>query len=122
MLVPVAESQLSVNTASSARAAATTGGTRSTSLSRNGTAKRGAESPFRNTLNGGRPHTKTATERSSHGSQASRTARRDGAAVSASTAVPASGRAHVVRGFHHRSSSARAAIETTADTTSTSHG
>src|SRR5262249_36420703 len=43
MPLPVAESQLSVNTASSGRALATTGGTRSTTLSSQGTASRGAE-------------------------------------------------------------------------------
>jgi hypothetical protein len=122
MPVPVAESQLSVNTASSGFATATTGGTLSTSLSRHGTAKRGADSPFRNALNAGRPQTKTMAERSTHGRHASQTTRPDGGALSSRPGVASSSAGPASRGVHHRSRRASAAIERTAETTSTSQG
>src|SRR6266536_2167383 len=73
MPLPVADSQLTLKTAPSAVGFTTTGGTRSTSLSRPATAIFGKEIPSRKALVGGKPQTKTTTLRIIHGSQARKT-------------------------------------------------
>src|SRR4029079_15298316 len=75
--VPVAESQLKMNTAPSGVALPTTGGTRDTSLSKPGIGKLGAERWFRNVFTCGVPHANTITTSTTHGVIAVRS---DGAA------------------------------------------
>src|SRR6266487_829437 len=76
--VPVAESQLSLNTASSgavglsAVGKGTMGGVRTTTLCSPGTAKAGAEILLSCFFTAGTPQTKTSTLNSSHGSHAAR--------------------------------------------------
>src|SRR6476620_4089795 len=65
--VPVAESQLKVNTAASGAAVATTGGTRNTDLSSPPIASFGAEMPFSSALTWGSPHANTRTLSTTHG-------------------------------------------------------
>src|SRR5712692_6440741 len=71
MLLPDADRKLKLKTAFSAVGFATTGGTRSTSLSRPWIGIFGAEMPSRNPFVCGNPQTKTTTLRIIHGSQAS---------------------------------------------------
>src|SRR5678815_1408882 len=71
---PVADNQLKLNTAASAEFFATTGGTRTTILSNQGTGIFGAENPSSSALICGRPQRKTTTLRMIQGSQAWRTA------------------------------------------------
>src|SRR5437899_9905731 len=74
MPLPVADSQLKLKTAPSAVGFTTTGGTRSTSLSRPATAIFGKEIRSRKALVCGKPQTKATTLRIIHGSQALRIA------------------------------------------------
>src|SRR2546421_6035631 len=70
MPLPDADRKLKLKTAFSAVGFATTGGTRSTSLSRPGIGIFGAARPSRNPFVCGNPQTKTTTLRMIHGSQA----------------------------------------------------
>src|SRR6185503_20204442 len=76
--VPVAESQLSLNTASSGGVGlavvgtGTMGGVRTTTLCKPGTGKAGAEMLLSCFFTAGTPHTKTSTLNKTHGSHAAR--------------------------------------------------
>src|SRR4051812_16075650 len=70
--VPDADNQLNRNTAGSAVGFATTGGMRSTILSRPGIGMLGAEMWLRNPFTCGVPHAKTITIRITHGISATR--------------------------------------------------
>ena len=76
MPVPVAESRLKLNTAASACASATTGGTFITRLFRPATGSLAIQIPSRNVLNCGVPQMKTKTERMIQGMPSSRPAAR----------------------------------------------
>src|SRR6478609_8046652 len=65
--VPVAESQLKLNTAASGAAVATTGGTRSTTLSSPGTGSLGAEMRVSTAFTCGSHHANTSTLSTTHG-------------------------------------------------------
>src|SRR5262249_5206964 len=106
----------------------TTGGTRSTTLSSQGTASRGAERPFRNVLTAGSPQTNTNTDSSTHGRHASQTARGGGPASlpsAPSAAAPAAAGPSSVkrsRGRQRARSGATPPIDRSADTTPPSRG
>src|SRR5512138_3898313 len=68
--VPVADSQLNVNTAASGAAVVTTGGTRNTALSSPTTVIFGAESPLSTAFTCGSPHANTSRLRMIHGAYA----------------------------------------------------
>ena len=70
--VPDADSQLKMNTAASGVGLATTGGMRSTILSRPAIGMFGAEMWLRNVFTCGVPHAKTITVRITHGISATR--------------------------------------------------
>src|SRR5690242_20220417 len=70
--VPVADNQLSANTAGSFVGLGTTGGTRATILSRPATAMLGAEMWFRKVLTCGVPHANTMMTSTIHGTTATR--------------------------------------------------
>src|SRR5436190_13895471 len=72
-LVPVADSQLNVKTASSALSAGTIGGARSTAWFRMGIGKLSNESLLRNVLTCGNPQTKTNTDTIAQGIHATNT-------------------------------------------------
>src|SRR5689334_3611248 len=147
MPVPVAESQLSLNSAASglvgwlAVGGGTTGGVRTTTLCSPGMAKLGAEIRFRAFFTAGTPQIKTSTLRRIHGIQACRTRAGSGAstfvnaapeagvvvavveAVEAVEAAPAAaGIFQASRGFQTLSSATRAIIEQSEARISTSQG
>src|SRR4029453_17627488 len=72
---PVAESQFRVKTAGSASSFGTTGGTRTTALSRWGTATLTTERSSQKRFTWGVPQAKTKRDKSSHGIQAAAAAR-----------------------------------------------
>src|SRR5438093_12422301 len=95
MPVPVAESQLSVKTASSGFVGlsgvgwTTTGGVRTTMLCRPATGNFGAETSLRNFFICGTPQRKTSRLNSTHGIQARTSSLAETAAAGARPAVPA---------------------------------
>src|SRR4051812_43494820 len=113
MLVPVAERMLNENTAASGVGAATTGATRTTTLSSPGTWICGAYMWFSHALDFGRPVVKTRTQRMIHGVHARATP--DRSRVSEETAAASPGRNTFTNAATH-------AMHTTPDTTSTSTG
>src|SRR5712691_6977432 len=134
MPLPDADRKLKLKTAFSGAGFATTGGTRSTSLSRPGIGIFSAEMPSRNDFVCGNPQTNTTTLRIIHGSQARNISdfelrivseARASARASLAGALP-DGRASDTRqmffGFQNFRKNASEAIETIAATTSTSHG
>src|SRR5262245_26174793 len=85
---------------------------------------RGDETPSRNALTCGKPHTKTSTLRITQGTQACTICRRGtpGAPSGTGPLPTYPGGSHASVGCHTLRNSASEPIETTADTTSTSHG
>src|SRR5215813_5148356 len=131
--VPDADSQLKLNTAASVVNWATTGGTRSTNLSRPGTGNLNSEKPSKNAFVCGKPQTKTTTLRIIQGSHARRIADcglRIADFVCTSAVMPSRlsdsdlspGKRQICFGCQTLRNKATAAIELTAATTSTSHG
>src|SRR5687768_5324257 len=85
--VPVADNQLRLNTAASAAEVSTTGGTRSTALSRPVTGNRGADTAFSAAFTCGRPHANTRTLRTTQGRYAKAVTRRPGVRSGVSVAA-----------------------------------
>jgi hypothetical protein len=120
MPVPVAVSQLKAKKTGSVRGVGTTGGTRWTMLWMAGTWMSILVSGSSHVLVIGRPHANTRTLRMIQGSQA-RMIRSDAGLAAVASAVSPSSR-QIRAGFQTRRNSVRQAIDTTAATTSTSHG
>src|SRR5690242_1201726 len=113
--VPVADSQLKVNTAGSAVACAPTGGTRCTALSSPGIAHFGAEIASRCAFTDGSPQRKTTTVNTIHGSHGDAPTPRAGAPAGATRCSGEPPR-------QTRRNAVRQIIELTDATMSTSHG
>src|SRR3954465_5884294 len=113
--VPVADSQLKLNTAGSAVARVTTGGTRCTILSSPGIGHLGAEIASRGAFTIGKPQRKTTIVSTIHGSQ--------GDMPTAATALSAgAARRSCEPPRHTRRNAVRQIIELPDATMSTSHG
>src|SRR5258708_6276086 len=115
MPVPLALSQLKLNTAASGFGAATTGGTREMSPSSPGTLILMTEIESSQLFSCGVPHENRITQRSAHGIHARST-------VDGGRSEGRRGAALAPFGRHTRRKSASDPIEITADATSTSHG
>ena|SRR5436190_14553245 len=113
--VPLADSQLKVNTAGSAVARTTTGGTRWIILSKPGIASFGAEMASSFALTLGRPQRKTMTLSKTHGSQGE-------GCLAVVTAGGFVGVASSLPPRHTRRNAVRQTIDVTAAMMSTSHG
>src|SRR6266567_363318 len=127
--VPVAESQLSLNTASSggvglsAVGKGTMGGVRTTTLCSPGTAKAGDEILLSCFFTAGTPQTKTTTLSKIHGSHAARSfAEETGAGLCISSPFVGAAPELLSFGFQNFSNTIIATIEHREATMSTSHG
>src|SRR5205809_5026460 len=127
--VPVAESQLSLNTASSgavglaAVGKGTMGGVRTTTMCSPGTAKAGDEILLSCFFTAGTPQTKTSTLSKIHGSHAARSfAEEIGAGVCIASPVAGGAQDPLSFGFQNFNSTTVATIEHSEATISTSHG
>src|SRR5688500_13134306 len=130
MPVPVAESMLKLNTAASACASATTGGTFITMLCRPGIGSLAMKIPSKNALNWGVPQTNTNTDRMIQGVHALITAGREVTSTgcscgSSTTSLDDQSRGVSVMGCagrQIRKKSARHSMDEMAATMSTSQG
>src|SRR5712691_951235 len=126
MPLPDADRKLKLKIAFSAVGFATTGGTRSTNLSRPGIGILGAAMPSRNPFVCGNPQTKTTTLRMIHGSQARKVSEARPLGRASFEGALADARASDTRqmffGCQNFKNNESEAIETIAATTSTSHG
>src|SRR5215470_8882373 len=127
--LPGVESQLKLKTAASGVGFTTTGGTRATSSWRPATGIFTVETLSSRLFTGGRPQTKTNTARMIQGAQARRAmpgSWRDGAALGVTAAaadnVAPTASGQTWAGCQIRRKAVSAAIETSAETTSTSSG
>src|SRR5208282_2230967 len=119
---PVAVNQFSEYTAASAVGLGTTGGMRCTILCRPTTGNFGAESLSSWVFTLGRPHTKTTTLKTSHGTHALVTSDRLWPCVPRASRVPSCSNPQIRLGCHFSRKTIKANMETIAATTSTSHG